>query len=1017
MKKLIALTFAAMAAAVAPEAAAVPLEDGFKNPPSSAKPHTWYHIMSGNASKAGITCDFEAIAKAGLGGIQLFEIGTFPPGPIQFNSDEWFDMLRHGQKEAKRLGLEICINNCSGWANSGGPWNTPENAMKALVYTETAAKGPSKFTAKLPREQKDNGFYADIAVLAYPTPKPGASISGFNAKIGNRRARYTRDKKEFPPSMTVSKDSVINLTDKMSADGTLDWDVPSGDWTILRAGYICNGQFNHAPSGKGKGLEVDKLSAKAMDNHLDQYVARICKTLGVNARTDNSTGFNNVLLDSYEVGCQNWTQGLEKTFEKRMGYSPIRYLPVFAGRVVGSVDETERFLEDFRRVLADLFAENYAGRLVKLCHDNGLLCSIEPYGSSNADDLQYGQDVDIPMAEFWSRFSDEGNNVGDTGNSRTAAYLAHVWGRRYAATESFTADFKNGGRWLTTPFSIKNQTDRAYCEGINRIIYHRFAHQPWPGDKYVPGMTMGRFGMHLDRTQTWWHLAPEWFRYQSRCQWMLQEGRFVADALYWCGESAPNCGKAKIDLPYGYNWDICATKIVELLKVCNGKIVTPGGVEYEMLVLPVNASLKVAAYVGDSGMDDETMSLKMVRRIGKLVDAGARIVAPRRPCRAPGLAGYPKADGELRAAVAEVWSKGVMECNPSAAVKRLGLEPDFATDAQGVTWNHRRNDSADWYFVARDNKTPVSFEVSFRISGREPEIWDAETGETKPASVWREEGGRTYVTLDFRPAGSAFVVFRKPSGKKHVVQASVEDMSVDSAPAPVWEWRGGRILAWKPLSAVFSYSDGSKAALSAVPRAPVAVKGEWAVSFPPGWDAPESVVFPQLECWTKNANDGVKYFSGTATYRKKVSGVRCQGSGERIMLDLGEVKNFAEVTVNGKKYPPFWRPPFRVDITDAIKPGSDKLDLEIKVTNLWPNRLIGDDRLYKEDCEWRGLIKKGPKDVYIKKIPQWVKEGKPSPTGRHTFTMFKHWSKEDELLESGLLGPVTIRFGELAEDK
>ena len=219
------------------------------------------------------------------------------------------------------------------------------------------------------------------------------------------------------------------------------------------------------------------------------------------------------------------------------------------------------------------------------------------------------------------------------------------------------------------------------------------------------------------------------------------------------------------------------------------------------------------------------------------------------------------------------------------------------------------------------------------------------------------------------------------------------------------------------MTAELTYSDGKKARIKANPPPVIAVNGEWRVEFPSGWGAPAVAIFPRLESWTESNDDGIKYFSGTATYRKKVSGVRCQGSGERIMLDLGEVKNFAEVTVNGKKYPSLWRPPFRVDVTDAIKPGSDTLDLEIKVTNLWPNRLIGDDRLFEDDCEWIGRTRKGPKEVKIKKIPQWVKEGKPSPTGRHTFTTFKHWSKEDDLLPSGLLGPVTIRFGELAEDK
>ena len=1076
------------------------LEDGFRSPPASARPHTWYHMMNGNVTKEGITCDFEALAKVGIGGVQMFDAGcNIPAGPLKFNSPEWFDMFNHAQKEAKRLGLEICIPNCSGWSSSGGPWNPPANAMKVTTYTETAAKGPSKFRGKLPRTKDDNGFYEDIAVLAYPTPAPGASISELDKKTGRSRGGNRRDTKEFSCEMVVAKNAIVDLTDKMSADGTLDWDVPEGDWTILRMGYICNGRCNHPASEKGRGLEVDKLSAKAMDYHFDQYVTRLCNTLGISAETDNSTGFNNILVDSYEVGCQNWTQELDKTFESRMGYSLKPYLPVFAGRVVGSVDETERFLEDFRRVLADLFAENYAGRLAKLCHDHGLLCSIEPYGNSNADDLQYGQDVDVPMAEYWSCVSDAGYNSGNTGNSRFAAYLAHVWGRRYAATESFTAGPERGGRWRTTPYSIKSQGDRVYAEGVNRIIYHRFVHQPWPGDKYAPGMTMGRWGMHLDRMQTWWHLSPAWFRYQSRCQWMLQEGRFVADALYWCGEAAPNSGDAKIALPYGYSWDICATKAVELLKVRNGKVVVPGGVEYEMLVLP----------------DVETMSERMVRRIGELVAAGARVVAPRRPDRAPGLVGFPHADAKLRAAVKETWAKGVMECSPSDALKRLGVEPDFTTDELGVEWIHRRGDSADWYFVVRDNRMPVTFEASFRIIGAVPEIWDAESGEMRPAPVWREEGGRTFVTLDFRPSGSAFVVFRKGAAPTHIVKmsvaASVRDDSgrpakkhtlvikkgwygvadsgdanpkenviditpqlagavrdgeisveignkfagrdplygkVKSArveyvydgedrvaqlsendvfqipdkmnpqPPPVWEWRGGRILAWQPLTAIVERSDGTTGRVSASPAAGSVVEGEWNVSFPPGWDAPESVTFPCLESWTENKDDGIKYFSGTATYRKRVPLKPKNGKlaeGTRVMLDLGDVKNFAEVKVNGKSFPALWRPPFRLDITDAVSPGSNVLDLEIKVTNLWPNRLIGDDRLYAEDCEWKGNIRKGSKEVAIAGIPEWVKEGKRSPTGRHTFTTWKHWSKQDDPLPSGLLGPVCLRFGTFAE--
>ena len=1030
-------TIAYCAAFAAP--ASQTLEEGFKAPPNSAKPHTWYHMMNGNVTKEGITCDFEALAKAGIGGVQMFDAGCFiPPGPVKFNSDDWFDMFAHAHKEAKRLGLEICVPNCSGWSSSGGPWNPPENGMKVVTFRETAAKGPSRFSGVLPREKKDNGFYDDIAVLAYPTPKDKAKISNLAeqtfAACGRGR-RVKRDDKPAPKNAVVAKGSIVNLTAKKKKDGSLEWDVPAGDWTILRIGYICNGRCNHPASDTGKGLEVDKLSASAMDYHFDQYVTRLCKTLGIEPGKIGETGFNNILVDSYEVGSQNWTQGFDKTFEKRMGYSLTRYLPVFAGRIVGSAEETERFLEDFRRVVADLFAENYAGRLTELCHQHGLLCSIEPYGNCPAEDLQYGQDVDIPMAEFWSTASRGAHHSGNINNSRIAATLAHVWGRRYAATESFTANPRNGGRWLTTPYHIKAQGDKVYAAGINRIIYHHFTHQPWPGNKYLPGMTMGRWGMHLDRTQTWWPLANDWFRYQTRCQWMLQEGKFAADVLFWCGEEVPlspvplygpDHFGIYTKLPAGYDYDFCATKAFLALKVENGRVVTPGGVSYALLVLPKT----------------DTMSKACLKKVRELLDAGAKICSVSRPERMPGLRGW-KADGTwsrpYQALVDYVWSKGVIEKSAGDAIAALGIAPDFICKQPDASWIHRRSDSADWYFVALDNAAPVKFEASFRQTGRIPEVWDAETGAIRDASAWREEDGRTIVSLDYPISGSSFVVFRKgrAAARPHVtgVTATVSTrpdiappekphtlvIKKDVPPPPDWEWRDGAILAWQPMTAEIAMSDGATKKISAFPPTATLVVGPWQVSFPAGWGAPASATFDSLIQWNEHDDNGIKYFSGTATYRKKVSGVRRQGSGERVMLDLGDVKNFAEVTVNGKKFPVLWKPPFRLDITDAVKTASVQqqtcIDLEVKVTNLWPNRLIGDDRLFANDCEWVGTMLRGVEEFGVREIPLWVKEGKPSPTGRHTFTTWRHWSKEDELLPSGLLGPVTIRFGELAESR
>ena len=1119
-----ALAVAALAVALAVVGAdADALREGFRSPPDSARPHVYYMIMNGNMTKEGITADFEAMAKTGIGGVLVLDVGCYiPAGPIIFASPEWYDMMLHLHREAKRLGLEVTLPNCAGWSSSGGPWLTAEHAMKTTVATETPVKGPhSRWSATLPREKNDNGFYADIAVLAYPTPEKGASLTDLKAKIGANNKMTMRDNKEFAPNQTVAKDRIVDLTAKMSPDGRLEWDVPAGDWTILRIGYVCNGRRNHPASNGGCGFEVDKLSAAAMDIHFEALVGRLCRHLDVSASTDNSTGFNAAHIDSYEVNCQNWTQDLDKTFEKRRGYSITPYLPVFARRIVGSVDETERFLEDFRRLLADLFAENYAGHFTELCHKYGLKSSLEPYGNSNADNLQYGQSVDVPMTEFWSCVKGGAHHVGKTGNT-IAACLAHVWGRRYVGAEAFTAAPQVGGRWLTTPFSIKAQGDRVFAAGVNRVVYHRYACQPRADDKYLPGMTMGRWGIHLERTQTWWPLASDWFRYQSRCQWMLQEGRVAADVLCWCGENAPNNSQPNFNVPKEYKHDLCATKVVEMLKVKNGKIVVPSGVEYELLVLP----------------QVDTISERMVKRIGELLDAGAKVVSLGRPVRAPGMRGRAATAPSYRALVDSTWAKGVMECGLAEALAKLGVKPDFLTEAKDVTWIHRKGNGTDWYFVAQDNETNTTFEASFRVNGKMPEIWNAVTGEMRPANVWREENGRTVVTLDFQPSGSAFVVFRERTEGKHFVRSEVcvaklekkaeasesrhtlvikkaeyglfpgmvrpegkpyEELRIDvtkilaehvkngsidlnvgyyclfkrdpafkfhkitrieyeydgvthtvdvkegarfrvpkdvTLPPPEWEWRDGDVLAWKPLTAKLHRSDGAVREIRAEPAEAMEVTGEWDVSFPSGWDAPARVVFPKLVPWNESHDLGVKYFSGTATYRKRLSlesesqkpDVGCRlpnvvtwEPDRRILLDLGEVREFAEVKVNGKAYPVLWKPPFRVDITDAVRVetgassvGKGVIDLEVKVTNLWPNRLIGDDRLYKPDCEWAAMRRRDAVEYGIKEFPQWVKDGKPSPTGRHTFTTWRHWTRDDELLPSGLIGPVMIRFGEIA---
>ena len=1241
---------------IAAAALAGQLDAGFINPPPSAKPHTWYHMMNGNVTKAGITRDFEALAEAGFGGVQMFDAGCdIPPGGLDFNSPEWFDMFRHAASEARRLGLEICIPNCSGWSSSGGPWIAPSNGMKRIVFTETRVKGPMHFHGELPRTKKDNGYYADIATVAFPLPKAEwgdervssqrtrtsvvpveARVGGVVIENGERladgkndpvvkmkrgdgeknviqidypqgipavgldlqiiggdswaevftleveangeavisrpialaqsgardtsiqfvpfprlltvkslKARFKfgktgrlheftvgelrpvarrriadwgpktfafrrpvpEDRVPTPDDCLIRKEEVRDVS-SLVKDSVLDWDVPAGEWVVLRVGSICNGRCNHPASDHGRGLEVDKLDAAAMDFHFEQYVARLCRELGDLAGNVKS-GFNNILVDSFEVGSQNWTQKFEEEFMRRRGYSLRPYLPVFAGRIVGGTEETDRFLEDFRRVVADLFAENYAGALAKKCHQYGLLCSLEPYGNCPADNLQYGQYVDIPMGEFWSHTSNP--YAADAGNAKFVSYIAHVWGRRYCATESFTASpSANSGRWMTTPFGIKHQSDRAFADGVNRLIYHRFTHQPWADDKYLPGMTMGRWGMHLDRTQTWWPFAKPFFRYQSRCQYMLQRGMFAADVLFFEGEEAPNQGgnvdggaatRTDFSVPFGYDKDICPTDAMYALKVENGEVVVPGGVRYRVLAIP----------------PVKAMTPKMLRQILKLRREGANVVWRQKPERAPGCSLGAKGDEEVRRLADEVFAAGVLQMTVSEALAKLGVGPQVVEvkvrgKGEGkVSWIHRYEPTADWFFVALPNRDATELDLSFRISGREPEIWDAESGEIKSAPVWREENGRTIVRVPFEVCGSKFVVFRKPATSGHFVSADVKarrfaetssvpaekivflkaqygadtrqkDLTVKmnelakagfvdetvgnmlaggdparmtvkhltatyvyrgvtnevtlrehqqlvvppshghvSDPLPLEIAAGAdgtpRFLAWQPLTATLVGADGQKRTVSIDVPAPIVIDGPWQVEFPNGFlpnalakGAAETVVFDELESWSERPESGVRYFSGRAVYRKKVKvgDWRAESGKCRVILDLGTVHELAQVTVNGKTFEPMWRPPYRLDITDAVK--GETLDLEICVANLWANRLIGDDREYAPDCEWKGMVRRGTKEIGIKEIPQWVKEGKPSPTGRHTFTTWKHWDKNDELQPSGLIGPVKLRF-------
>lgn len=1038
--------------------------------------------MNGNVSRAGITADLEAMKRAGVGGAQIFTVSEgIPDGPVRFMSPQYKAMIKHAASEANRLGIELCLHNCAGWSSSGGPWNTPANAMQFVTNSEQKVTGPTRFEGGLPQPDTKLNYYRDIAILAFPTPAQGFVIPNLGAKAAYERGDNIEPATgpEAPPQAIVKKSAIVDLTARFQ-NGKLSWDVPAGNWTILRVGHTPTGKDNHPAPPEGTGPEVDKLSKTALDAHWNGMMQPLLDEIGPLA----GKSINNALVDSYEVHSQNWTPLFRQEFARRRGYDIGPYLPLFTGRVVDSVANSERVLWDIRRTVADLMAENYFGHFAQLCHARGLKMSVEPYGDGPFEDLTAGGAADIPMGEFWI-------NGAAAESVKLAASVGHVYGKPIVGAESFTAA-PNEGKWQNDPRSMKALGDRMFSMGLNRVIFHRYAMQPWLNR--FPGMTMGQWGIHFERTNTLWEPQTAWLRYLARCQFLLQQGRFVADALYFSGENAPvGMRVGNPALPAGYDYDGCsADAITRLLSVRNGRLVTPSGMSYRVLILPPG----------------QTMTPALLRKLRDLIRAGATVVGPR-PSRSPSLQNFPASDAQVQVLAEEIWGNCDGETVTSHALGRgrvvwgQGLEqvlaamqapPDFsfADKNARLAYIHRAIPGGDAYFVSSQRGISQEAECAFRVSGRAPELWHPDSGKIEAAPLFRQANGRTFVTLRFEPAGSVFVLFRRPAPRRHLVwaqfsgpvaplpaspkleiqralyeaidgsgssdvtakvAAQVQDNSLslvanneafgDPTPLHVkrlrveytlggkagtvtipesgtlelgarierpfpFEWsadgRGrSQVVAWQSgaLQLRDSQNRTRRVNLPAVPPSQI-LDGPWQLRFPPNWGAPERVSLDKLASWTEHAEPGVRYFSGTATYSKDFDLSRSQlGAAQVLALDLGQVKNLARVRLNGVDLGVLWKPPFRADITRAARKGANRL--EIEVTNGWPNRLIGDEQL-PEDREWDGLR--------LKSWPQWVLEGKPSPTGRLTFTTWHHWTKDSPLLESGLLGPVTLRVGQ-----
>lgn len=706
-----------------------------------------------------------------------------------------------------------------------------------------------------------------------------------------------------PGEEDVRTADIVDITDEMAPDGTLTWSAPAGTWTVLRFGYTITDAHVSTSSGAWQGLVIDYLSRDAFDRYWKEVVDPLLEAAG----PMKGTVLKQLETDSWECGGMNWSPDFAADFKKYRGYDPILYLPVVAGKIVDSREVSNAFLADLRKTLGDCVADNHYAVFAEYGHKNGL--EIQPEsGGPHAGPLDAIKNLgksDIVMAEFWAP-SPHRPKPENRFFVKQAASAAHIYGKKVVAAESFTTI---GPHWNDVLWEdMKSSMDHELCSGLNMIFFHTFTCSPkemgLPGQEYFAGT-------HVNPQVTWWNYSNPFMQYISRCQYIVRQGSFVADVLYYYGDHVPNLARLKEDDPAkvlpGYDYDVTDELTLQQLKVADGKVVTPSGMTYRILVLP----------------DHKILSLAALEKVKELLEQGATVIGPR-PERMVSLVGGDMARRRFSQLTDQLWGeisgvngeriividkiRGRLIWGKTArqVLTKDGVKPDFEYQAQNadalLDYIHYTIDGADVYFVS--NQTPEMQDAvcQFRINGRQPQLWDPVTGSVRQAA-FTQEIGRTSIPLRFTPYGSVFVVFADRT----------EKMSSENG--------------------VVNYKDYQ----------PIqTINGPWQVSFDPKWGGPASVQFAELTDWAAHSNQAVKYYSGKAAYNNTFDFPQKVETGKEYWLDLGRVEDvgIAKVTLNGQDLGIVWTKPFRVDISNALKQGGNTL--EVDVVNSWRNRLIGD---------------------------------------------------------------------------
>ena len=936
----------------------------FAEPPVHARPGAFWDWLNGSITREQITRDLEAMKRGGMRGGEIWDVAAYadpdrrvPAGPA-FLGPESTRLIAHAIREADRLGLEIGMIASSGW-NAGGSWIPPQHAGKGIYQSITTVTGATHFHAELPlpelpklcpRDAHGRPIYLrEVAVLAVPHDK-SKSLADLN--------------------------QVVDLTKRIEADGKLRWEVPAGDWDILR--FVCanHGQQLIVPSPNSGGPMIDFFDPRATEFHLHHMVTTILKELG--RKSFAGTSFKTMEFDSMELdGFTPWNDIMAAEFQRRAGYPVLRFLPVLAGWKLADQQVQEQFLYDWRKLVSDQLIDSHYATARKVLASYGLKLIAESGGpgppiwdSNPVDGIKALGVVDIPRGEFWNRH--RGIFL-----IKEIASAAHVYDKRLVSAESFTT----WRRWIDGPLNHKQLADRALCEGLNDFAFHTFASSP--PEAGLPGWAY-HAGTDINPAATWWPMVRGLNDYLARCSYLLRQGWFVADVCYYYGDQAPNfypplCNVPEKPLLEGldprHDYDVCSSEVIlRRMRVEKGRIVLPDGMSYAALVLP----------------EQDHIPLEVLKKIRALVAAGATVIGHQKPTRAPGLKDQRTETPKVERLAGELWGPGEVSAKPdqpsvlirqigkgrfiiasdrSAALREIGVSGDFEIvghserDLGPLDFIHRKTTGEEFYFIRNKTMEPQTLTCRFRVAaetkGLVPELWWPDSGLRSACHDWKNLAtGQTEMPLALGPAGSVFVVFRKAGA---ALDPSARDTFV-AAETP----------------------------------APLTLDGSWQVEFPEGWGAPQMTTFGKLQSWTESDNEGIRFFSGIATYRKTFEVPESLAKRSRLFLELGDLAEIAEVTLNGKQLGLAWLPPYRVDISGAAHAGTNQL--VIRVANLWANRLNGDSLRPESTRFTRSNLDRIQTDPTSDSSYGRVPSGKTRPV----------YDKLPPLMKSGLFGPVRL---------